>query len=69
MLVLFFFSSDGLKMLQTFDEVHFRVLEQAEAVAKPLIIKFENSEKKKKVPVDWGKTNIVPILLNKQING
>lgn len=51
------------------DKIHFRVLEQAEAVTKPLIIKFENSEKKKNVPVDWGKTNIVPILLNKQTNG
>lgn len=54
---MFVCSSDGLKMLQMSDEILCSVLEQAEAVIKPLIIILENLQKKEKVPKDWGETN------------
>lgn len=60
-----FFPSDGLKMLQKPDEIHFIVLNQAEAVPIPLAIIFENSWKKE-IPEDGKRTNIVPILLKKE---
>lgn len=54
---MFVCSSDGLKMLQMPYEILCSVLEQVEAVIKPLIIILENLQKKEKVSKDWGKPN------------